>query len=293
MGRYLSCVPVTMGKLRQFLSAPYPFYFEGRSLLFIILALFSLALLFEFLFEPFEVYTPEHKLHHFWITAIHSGVAILSLLLCSTILYLNPKFTREWSVGKEILFLGLFLLVTGTGQFLVRDLIYENPMNWSWNYLLEEIRNTFLIGMLLIAILVPINQRFLEKKNQRKASLINPPAQGKEQPLVIPVKTMVKGDDFELHCTDFLYAKAEGNYSAVHLRNGVRQLKRIPISSFEEQVKEYRLILRTHRSFLVNMTFIKKVTGNAQGYQLELDGTAEQIPVSRQKIPVFEARMQI
>ncbi|MDC6350831.1 LytTR family DNA-binding domain-containing protein [Zeaxanthinibacter sp. PT1] len=282
-----------MGKLKQFLKAPYPFYFEGRSLLFIILVLFSLALLFEFLFEPFEVYTPEHKLNHFWITVIHSGVAIICLLICSALLQLLPRPIAHWTVAKEVVFLACFLLITGIGQFLVRDLIYDNPQNWSWNYLFEEIRNTFLIGMLLIAILVPINQRILQQRNQRKAGRIHPFVQGEGNLSVIPIKTMVKGDDFNLYSNDFIYAEADRNYVSIQLRNGVTHLKRISISSLERQLQTESQIMRTHRSYLVNTDFIEKVTGNAQGYQLQLQGAGQTIPVSRHKIPLFESRMKV
>ena len=77
-------------------------------------------------------------------------------------LYLNfinryLKSDVNWTLGKELLNLSILLLLIGIAGFLIRDLIYTNSDNWSLRYFLEEIRNTFLIGFLLLIIVLPIN----------------------------------------------------------------------------------------------------------------------------------------
>jgi len=105
----------------------------------LLLLIGMMAVVFQYFFQPFEVNPKEHKMPFFWITVMHTAVAILILLLASLLLSWAQIQTVTWKVWKDILLLGLVFLAIGIGQFLIRDLIYENPNNWSLGYLLEEI----------------------------------------------------------------------------------------------------------------------------------------------------------
>ena len=109
------------------------------------------------------------------------------------------------------------------------------------------------------------------------------------------IQTLVKGDNFNLKEANFLFAKAEGNYSeVVLLKEGKieKYLKRISIKELESQLCSRHKIFKTHRSYLVNLFFVDSVSGNAQGYKLKLKEHLEIVPVSRKRIPSFEKRMQ-
>lgn len=252
-----------------------------------------MAVLFEIAFRPFGVYDPEHKIPHFWIAVTHSAVAAASLLICSFLVRFSAV-RDKWTVGKDVVFLFIFLLITGIGQFLIRDLIYDNPYNWSWGYLIEEIRNTLLTGLLFVFILVPLNQARLSRKNSEKARSIylRHLLQAETE---IPIQTALKSDDFTINSSDFLFAKAEGNYVAIHLNNGgkaERLLKRLRLTDLEKQLEGNQAICRCHRSYLVNLQAVRDIRGNAQGYRLNLEGTEEEVLVSRGMTSVFEERMQ-
>src|SRR5690606_33743352 len=128
----------------------------GRSLWIISGLLFTMTLFFNYLFEPFEVYVPEHKMDFFWICFTHAVVPVLVLLQIS-ILIKQGKIGDQWTVKKEFTFILSFIVVVGIAQFLIRDIIYDNPNNWSFRYLYEEIRNTFLEGTLFFFILISLN----------------------------------------------------------------------------------------------------------------------------------------
>jgi len=205
-----------------------------------------------------------------------------------------PDQRANWTVGNEILGLGGFLLLAGTGQFLVRDIIYDNPYNWTWRFYLEEVRNTFLVGLLFIAILLPLNFNRLYLANQRKAGLLPGPQIREDSGSEIPIGTQLKSDDFYLNTDHFIYAKSEGNYVTFYIREGhavQKKLKRISISDLETQLSGIPSVIRTHRSYLINLRHIHRISGNAQGYKLELNGVDEAVAVSRKMIPHFEARM--
>jgi hypothetical protein len=285
----------TFKKIRKFLRQPYPFYFEGKTAYYIFILLFIMALAFNLFFEPFNVYTPEHRMSYFWISVVHSSVAGLAFICLCLLMQLFPRSRSNWTVGKEITWLSGFLLITGIGQFLIRDVIYDNPENWSLHYLIEEVRNTFLVGILFIAILVPLNFNRLYLRNQKMARHLPTGIKKESGYNSIRITTQLKSDDFNLDCGNFILARADGNYVNIFMHEGgkVRKMmKRITIGSLEKQMRAIENIMRTHRSFLVNLSQIEKIAGNAQGYKLKLRDTEEAAFVSRGMIGKFEHRLK-
>ena len=286
-------------KITKLLRQPYPFYLKGETLWIIAAIVFFMSFAFNYFFQPFNVYTPEHKFNYFWISFIHSVTPILVLLLFFIILTYFLKLEEVWTVGKEMLALVIAFLCVGIGQFLIRDIIYDNPNNWSWNYFFEEIRNTFLVGILFTSILVPLNWNRLYRHNLSMANTLNnsrPELNTPKSPTTVFITTQVKADNFELDVSRFLFAKAEGNYLEIFQKKNdsfEKLVKRIPIKEFEAQLSSYPAILKTHRSYLVNLNEIKTVEGNAQGYRLFGKDFPEKVPVSRNMISKFEKRMQV
>lgn len=282
----------------KFLHTPYPFYFRGKSLIQFGLVIFLLAFLFNYFFIPFNVNPSEHRMDYLWICVIHSLMPIVILLLMYPYIYFSPTLDEHWTIRKELVFLSVFLLLIGIGQFLIRDLIFDNPNNWSWGYLREEVSNTFLVGILLVSIIVSVNFNRLNARYIKEANIIEHSRRAYNTPKsvgIVPIETHVKMDRFDLEIDQFLFAKAEGNYLMLYMYTGnnLNQiLKRITIKEFEKQLGIIDQIVRTHRSYIVNLSFLKHVKGNAQGYQLTLLHANETIPVSRNMIPTFESRLQ-
>ncbi len=284
--------------LKEILNTPYPFYFRGRTLLKFALVIFLLAFFFNYFFTPFNVNPDEQKMSYFWISLIHSATPVLVLFIMYPFIHYSPSIDEGWTIGKDLLFLSVFLLLIGIGQFLVRDLIYDNPNNWSWGYFREEICNTFLVGILLVGLIVSVNFNRLNARYIKEAQELERSRLGKERQKVrsvLPIETQVKMDRFDLEIDKFLFAKAEGNYLTIHLSEDdtqIKVLKRISITDFEKQVRAFKDIIRTHRSYIVNLAFLRHVKGNAQGFQLSLEQCDQEIPVSRTMIPAFEARVR-
>ncbi len=281
--------------ISNFLKQPYPFYYQGKELVVITLFIFFMSFFFNYLFEPFNVYIPEHKMDFFWISLIHSLSPVILILLLSLI-GLNPKTEENWTIGKDVIFLFLYLLLIGIAQFLIRDLIYDNPNNWSLKYLIEEIRNTIFVGILFASIFIPLNFSRLYFKNIKQANYLNASHDSLKpvESTNILIKTQLKNEDLEFNVNDLLFAKAEGNYVELYLKKEKvnKILKRITIKELESILKPNPKIVKTHRSYLVNLDHIKNVTGNAQGYKLQLENYKEEVPVSRNRIDDFNSKMK-
>lgn len=245
---------------------------------------------FNYAFEPFNVEYSEHKMNYFWVSIIHSltpAIVLYALSIIGNALRLEDK----WNIIKEAFLIFLFFLIVGLVQFLIRDIIYDNVNNWSWHYLYEEIRNTFLVGTLFVTILIPINFNRLNTKHRNSANTLNI-AINDSFSVTKQVEESIKINDLELDIEQFMFAKAEGNYLEIYLnkRHPNKVLIRITLKNFEALLKTYPNIIKTHRSYLVNFNYIEKINGNAQGYQLHI--TKYIVPVSRNMIANFNLSMK-
>lgn len=277
----------------DFLKRPYPYYYARARLPVLALLLFALAFAFVYFFRPFHVYYPEHRHSYVLISMLQAALPVL-VFFCffsaMNLLFRDASRPNRWKLGNEVIAIALVLPLMGTANFLIRDLIYDNPENWSVAYLLEEIRNTALVAVLLIFLLVPLNLHRLERKFYSRSKVLNRvidqrtlPGQSGE---AVPITTQVKNDDFVLKLDELIFVRSSGNYSeffikSANYRETRKSLKRIPLKQVEEQLSHIREIRRVHRSYLVNARKIIRVSGNAQGLQISLEGCDEKVPVSR------------
>lgn len=277
---------------------PYTFYYQGTSFFVFTALIFLMTLCFGYFFEPFIVYAPEHKMDYFFICILHAFTPVVVLFIMFFLSKLKSDIDEMWTLGKELLFVITFFFLVGMGQFFLRDVIYDNPNNWSWGYFLEEIRNTFLVGSLFFIILVSLNFNRLYQLNQKKATALLASVPQKTHVIRernIFIKTQVRGDNFNLEIDRFLFARSEKNYVEIYLLGELtieKTLKRITLKELTSKLNIYPAIIKTHRSFLVNLNQVENVTGNAQGFNLSLKEYPGNIPVSRSLIPEFEQEMQ-
>jgi len=279
--------------IRSYLKEPYPYYYGNTKRLFFLLVLLSiLSFSFSFFFEPFDVNVTEHKINSIWILLIHACTPLPIAFTYFCVLNRNCKNESTWTLGKEAFHLSIILLIIGVTSFLIRDLIYTNPDNWSFRYFWEEIQNTFLIGFLLILIVLPLNLERLIHIHQsrlRRLPINNPEAALNNTSITI--RNSVSNEHFELKMVDYIFAKVESNYTEIFTisSNEINKtLIRITLKELEEQLAPVsESVFKTHRSYLVNLDKIVTISGNAQGYQLVLKKCSITVPVSRSNIAKF------
>ncbi|MFK7749735.1 MAG: LytTR family transcriptional regulator DNA-binding domain-containing protein [Kordia sp.] len=279
-----------MTQLSKYLREPYPYVYGNKlQLLFILSAITVVSFLFSYVFEPFEINATEHKIPYLWILVLHALLPLPIAFLYFSIVNYFVKDQSKWTLGKEMLILSSVLILIGIGSFLIRDIIYENPENWSFRYLYEEIRNSVFIGVLLLLIALPLNlQRLIYKHNKSLETLKIPTTTASLKQQIIQIASGNENYQFEIQ--HFLFAKVESNYTEIyiHKENEVqKKLLRITLKELETYLQNASNIYKTHRSYLVNLEKITACVGNAQGYQLSLENYAETVPVSRSKLKEF------
>ncbi|RCS28512.1 LytTR family transcriptional regulator [Polaribacter sp. WD7] len=280
-------------KIETYIRQPYPFYYEElKKVLFILCCIAIVSFLFTYLFEPFIVNVNEHKINSLWIVFLHSVIPIPLTFVYVYFLKKSVKKIENWTLGKEFLHLAVILFLIGLASFLIRDFIYTNPDNWTFRYFWEEIRNTFLVGSLLLIIILPLNLERLIYKHSTvlKKTPINQ-QNLKEVNTVTKIQTPIVEENFELDIQTFLFAKVDGNYLEIFYTtsNGFeKHLKRLTLKEFDNQLSSFPFIFKVHRSYIVNLKAITSISGNAQGYVLNFKEYNQGIvPVSRSKIQDF------
>ena len=280
-------------RIIRYLNEPYPYYYRNQSRLILVLLLITfLSFSFSYFFEPFVVNVAEHKISSIWILLIHAFIPFPIAYIYISVMNRYVKNDITWSLGKEIFNLSIILLIIGIVNFLIRDLIYINPDNWSFQYFWEEIRNTFLVGFLLLIIVLPLNLERLINKHTSSLKKLPPNTLQEVNNTLVSIKNSVSNENYELKIKDFLFAKVESNYTEVFTSSSDRvhkMLIRITLKELEGQLKPVSRIFKTHRSYLVNLNAIESISGTAQGYQLILKNCSIIVPVSRSNVSSFNA----
>ncbi|HHP7240027.1 MAG TPA: LytR/AlgR family response regulator transcription factor [Cyclobacteriaceae bacterium] len=278
----------------SFLKQPYPYFHKNKILFRNTFLILLLVFLFEYLIEPFERTPSEHLFPYAIICIIHAGnAAIIYYMLFTMVnLFVNED---DWALGHEVISVAILLLLIGLGGYFIRDFIYDNPNNHSLQYLLEEVRNAYLVGSILFFTLTRFNYDHLTRKNVKKANQlhISNISENNEQNR-INIKTNQASDDFHLFVKNLMLVKSDGNYLEFYIKEKgeiYKLIKRMTLQSAAQQLSGYNFIIKTHRAYLVNLHRITKISGNAQGYKLTLEDLDFNVPVSRSNVQAFNEMM--
>lgn len=286
------------------LSQPYPFYYSSfKGIAGTAVVLTVAVFLFNYIIEPFSYNFEEHRFSFLVISLLNGllvGVVLMAFLLLLKITIPNSFQEEAWTIGKEISLWITILLLIGIANFFLRELIYDNPNNFYFRYLVTEVVNTFIVGSFFAVIAVMANYIYLLRSNVKNSlkwnELIEAPPHANKSKSRITITAQNEKDKLVFRNSDFLFAKSDGNYVEFFIKkeNGdiYRKITRNTLTNVEEQFSNYKNILKVHRSYIVNLQHVHSVNGNAQGYKLTLNSTNIPIPVSRTYIPVLDAVLQ-
>lgn len=229
---------------------------------------------------------------------------------------LLPKLFAEtsWTVGREILFITTnILLIAIANRFYLEGLLEseeDSGLNW-----IGMILVTFLVGVFPATGLVLLNYIAQLKKYSRAAAelpvhrsatdslptedtLISDPHEAFNPTLTLIADN--EKDRLILLTEELLFIESSDNYcTIVYFKNGqpIKSLLRSSLSRLERQIAQpsvgHNPFVRCHRSYVVNLNRVERVTGNAQGYKLHLLGGQFQVPVARQYNETLIAELKV
>jgi len=268
------------------LRLPYPFYHGGISLIRYSVLVFLFGFLFEYLIVPFPRKPDEHLFIYEIICLFHISVAVLIYIVYFAIVSVFVR-TDHWKRINELIAVFFLLLLIGSAEWSIRPIIYDNGGKMLLGSFIEELWHAQIFGG-LIYLLVTLAHIKLNIKNQEiEAHPISNSAITS-----VNINTYNNSDDFKLHLGELICVRADGNYLEFYERSEIgttKSIKRLTLQSLSNQLKDKTHIIKTHRSFMINPSFITHIDGNAQGYKLMMKGVDFEVPVSRKHLNDFKA----
>jgi DNA-binding LytR/AlgR family response regulator len=284
-----------------FLRQPYPRTEAPRRALIGAVLIGAFVGLFLLLFQPFRLDD--------WETPNKTGkvlgfgfVTFLVLVFDSVLLPgLFPRFFAEknWTVGREMLLILSHILLISFGNVAYLNWVQDSTLSLeSWLWMLSA---TLLIGIFPTVGVVLVNyivqlRRYAGRAQVLSARLppINVPdrAEQPNEPMPTYLALMAENekDSLTLDPAKWLAIESSDNYCTVYFwKNGTlaKELMRSSLSRLDGQLKAQlppaatNVPVRCHRSYVVNMGAVERVSGNAQGYKLHLAAGQLIIPVAR------------
>jgi DNA-binding LytR/AlgR family response regulator len=237
------------------------------------------------------------------IASMHGSVCVLSLFCLRRVsLFLFPEISENefWTGSKVLLINALDLLFIGTVNYLLAAVFGKITLSWQSFVFFES--QIMMLGFLQLTFWDILFQVLLSEKHHERAQFLNHQLRELPPNLVfsntkIPsnnpltaqfaiIRAENPTDNFKLWLEKGLFIQTEGAFVRIsYLEN--KQVKHVLIRTnlrkVMEDLQNAPQYCRCHINYLVNMNKIMSITGNAQGYQLELESVCQFIPVTYTK----------
>ena len=280
--------------LREKLKSPFPFYLnDERKNTYFILGISLFVVVFLRLYRPYFDYHVELTLPQ---TFLFGGVTFAVLFF--NIIILPRLFPRrfdplQWTIGKYTALTAWHLVLIGIISTAIDELYICPDRTLMQNFIGANIQ-VALTGIIPITVIFLFLKNKMLLQNLQGALVAN---EELEKIKALKKEALPKSDTDSLTLRsetsetltfrpyDLLFVEADDNYSTVVWKNGhgvQKKLLRANLKNIESQM-DPSLAIRCHRSYLVNINAISNITGNTNGYKLQILDTEFFIPVSRPK----------
>ena len=281
------------------LSKPYPYLFSLKRTIIssIVIGVFiGISSFFSFngmFFQDLIISKLEMSLCFGLITFL-SIIIVFGLIPFS---FISETQRDNWTFLKEISLFPILIFVISVLNTFFIIFVSTNPVSEPFNLFLYALALVSIFAIFPIVVRIWLNYTFILIKNlqqtqvynQKLVEIINANNKIEEQK-IIEIHTENQNEILKLDINTLLFIRAENNYVEVYIKKSkqvTKSLYRMSLQTVEDNMKNYPNIIRTHRSYMVNVKNIKLTTGNARNYQLFFEGTNQIVPVARSRFKDF------
>ncbi len=285
--------------MSAFLRRPFPTIKSNRLKWILILSISLFVGLFLFTFQPFDVFH-EIRFGRLYVSLGYTGITFLLNILYFFLFdsFFVDLYQEKWTIGKQLVLVFFHVTAIGIGDYVwavhthTSAFYSDTP---TWEIIIQNLLFTYAIGLFpVVFVMIYFELKWRTEFSRQSAEL-----KTFNEPLVSTRHVTIKGDNsdesIELDSTTFLFAKSSGNYVEYYTlidEEVVKVLQRMSLSRLNDLLLKADFdVMKTHRSYLVNLTQISETTGNAQGYSLVIKNCSFEVPVSRHKVPEFNSVM--
>jgi DNA-binding LytR/AlgR family response regulator len=287
---------------------PFPSYhFSIRQMGICLLSGLLIFLVFYFA-QPFNINKLPNNLQLTY-SLVYGGVTLLCLLVLTVVspfIFTSLFDEEDWIVKKEITFILLTIVVIAIGNLVANHLLEGATIN------LESFAKflfaTILIGLLPITLSIMAKQQLLLKRYSVDSNVLNERLSQTRLSShttlspnnMVQEKILLKGDNqdeqLEVLPENIWQLSTADNYVSILYQDGLTMktiLLRSTLKKMEESLeKTNAVLLRCHRSHIVNLTKIENTVATAQGLKLKLKLGNQLIPVGKTYIDVIKEKLQ-
>lgn len=249
----------------------------------LISGLYFMGFLFIFQAFGFSKFSGIEKLN------IYGGYGVISMLVIFihfVIFYFLEKVidNRKWEVTRYFLFIFSIVFCISILDWVYTGYITNDKNAVSYFEILTVISSLTIFPVFIILLFI---EKIFLKKHTRIAEVLSHHLKNIEPPIkdnLIVIKSDKTKDQLEFLESELQFIKAKGNYSEIHFIRASRAEKKMMLVSLkivEDQLKAFSNLVRCHKSYIVNIRKIVKISGNSQGYKLHFESVNSKIPVSR------------
>jgi hypothetical protein len=191
---------------------------------------------------------------------------------------------RKWTVGKNILLYIILVFVIGTCNLFYTSI--TTGMNITANSFFDFQLFTLAVTFVVVSFMTMI--RYFKSlgfytKNAKviddKVHLLKPVT---NESLII-ISSENEKENLQMLIQDLLFIESADNYSKIVYKKEkkiISTLIRSSLKRLEQQFSQHE-IFRCHRSFIVQLRNVERISGNSQGFRLHFKDVDEAVPVSR------------
>lgn len=266
----------------EILNKPYPFNDDLKHNSKIIFFISIGVVAFLFFFQPIGLSAMPLKNKSYIIIGF-GFITFLALSLDLLILpSLLPKMfvSEKWNIKKEI-FWNLWILFTiFTGYFFYCR--FMGLMKFNFNMVIKLV----MAAVLPITVLIISNHNRMLKAHLKLANELTLKLRDNKliQERIIRFDSDYQKDSLAIKVGLLILIRSANNYIEVYWKEAEevkKQMIRCSMMRAEALLKEYKFIVKCHRSYIVNINYIEKIEGNLQGYKLFIEKLGFPVPVSK------------
>jgi hypothetical protein len=264
---------------------PYPFNDDLSYNSKIVFFISIVVLGFLWLFQPFNISQLPARPKLYLI----AGLSIVTFLSLSFHLLLLPSFfpkffaSSKWNIRKEILWDVWILFTILVSYFLLNNTL--GVLKFGFDLVVKLV----LVAVIPITLVIVLNHNKMLRAHLKVADELSKKMKEHKllQDKVVYFNSDYQKDSLAVKVSLLLFIRSANNYIEVYWKESEAiksQMIRCSLLYAENLLKEYKFMVKCHRSYLVNINFLDRIEGNSQGYKLFIENISFPIPVSKPSV---------
>jgi DNA-binding LytR/AlgR family response regulator len=198
---------------------------------------------------------------------------------------------NRWTLGKNILWDFIIASSIGAANYFYICIIFK--LDLTPKYLLYSIWTAILVGS------IPVTISYFLAYNRRYRSALKEADVHDDNILwenEVSIKAGNQKNDLRLNPKNIIYFCSNDNYVTIVTIKGDSQSKttiRGTLKAVESELKRNSIFMRCHKCYIVNASYIERITGNTQNMKIKMKPSGFEIPVSRAKVSQVIKKLKI